>query len=98
LAQRFRAAMKAGVPHLIMPMAHDQFDNAARVEALGLGFSVRRDQYVKRIVIDRLQWLLDSESVKARCREVADKFKTSGALTEICDLVEAAAFTPASTR
>ncbi len=87
-------AMKAGVPHLIMPMAHDQFDNAARVEALGLGFSVRRDRYVKRIVVEKLQRLLDSESVKMRCREVAGKFKTGGALTEICDLVETAAYRP----
>lgn len=29
--------LAAGVPQLIMPLAHDQFDNAARVQSLGAG-------------------------------------------------------------
>jgi UDP:flavonoid glycosyltransferase YjiC (YdhE family) len=33
-------ALRAGVPQAIVPLAYDQFDNAARVEALGAGLRV----------------------------------------------------------
>jgi rhamnosyltransferase subunit B len=33
-------ALRAGTPQLIVPLAHDQFDNAARVTALGAGASL----------------------------------------------------------
>jgi len=87
-------AMKAGIPHLITPMAHDQFDNAFRVEALGLGCSVRRNRYVKSVVIDKLGNLLNAESIKLRCREVAEMFGRKNPFAEICDLVESAARKP----
>jgi rhamnosyltransferase subunit B len=87
-------AMKAGIPHLIMPMAHDQFSNAFRVEALGLGFNVRRNRYVKAVVIDKLENLLKAESIKLRCREVAELFGRKNPLSEICDLVESTVYKP----
>jgi rhamnosyltransferase subunit B len=34
------AALKAGIPQLILPRAHDQFDNAQRAEQLGFGISL----------------------------------------------------------
>ena len=83
-------AMKAGVPQLVVPMAHDQFDNASRVEALGLGCSVRaRD--MKSVLPEKLSRLLDAQGVKARCREVAGKFRAVNPLSDICDLIEASA-------
>jgi rhamnosyltransferase subunit B len=33
-------ALRAGVPQLVVPLAHDQFDNALRVRALGAGASL----------------------------------------------------------
>ncbi len=30
-------AFEAGIPQLVLPFAHDQFDNAARVQRLGRG-------------------------------------------------------------
>jgi UDP:flavonoid glycosyltransferase YjiC (YdhE family) len=38
-------ALAAGVPQLIMPMAHDQFDNAHRVARLGAGDVIKRRNY-----------------------------------------------------
>ena len=35
-------ALRAGVPTLVLPHAHDQFDNAARVEGLGVGGRLSR--------------------------------------------------------
>jgi len=87
-------AMRAGVPQLILPLAHDQFDNASRVQALGLGFSVRsRD--LKSILAETLSRLIDTESVRARCREVAARFVAANPLSDICDLIEGCAVPPA---
>lgn len=33
-------ALLAGIPQVLMPLAHDQFDNGARVEKLGVGASI----------------------------------------------------------
>src|SRR5258706_401740 len=83
-------AMKAGVPQLIMPMAHDQFDNASRVETLGVGCSVRsRD--LKSILAEALSRLIDAENVRARCREVAARLRAANPLSDICDLIEGSA-------
>ncbi|MBA3598694.1 MAG: glycosyltransferase [Methylibium sp.] len=34
-------ALAAGVPQIVVPFAHDQFDNAARLERLGLGVTLK---------------------------------------------------------
>ncbi|MFZ4774180.1 MAG: glycosyltransferase [Terrimicrobiaceae bacterium] len=61
----------AGTPQLILPLAHDQHDNAARVERLQAGFEVRpRVQNAS----EKLQTLLASQEIAAgvsRCRELA---------------------------
>ncbi|MCA9877708.1 MAG: glycosyltransferase family 1 protein, partial [Thermomicrobiales bacterium] len=38
-------ALRAGKPTIIVPFAHDQFDNARRSERLGLGLTMSRDRY-----------------------------------------------------
>ena len=38
-------ALRAGVPQLIMPYAHDQPDNARRIRKLGVGTSISRQLY-----------------------------------------------------
>ncbi len=84
-------AMKAGIPQLVMPMAHDQFDNARRIEMLGLGYSMRQARYLKSAVAEKLRRLVNAESVRARCREVAAKLRAANPLSDICDLIEASA-------
>jgi len=84
-------AMRAGTPQLVMPMAHDQFDNARRIEMLGLGYSLRQARYLKSAVAEKLRRLVGAESVKARCREVAGKLRAANPLSDICDLIEASA-------
>ncbi len=57
-------AMRAGVPQLITPFAHDQFDNAARVERLG---SHLIDDAEVRAACQRVQALMaDETQVMAR--------------------------------
>jgi UDP:flavonoid glycosyltransferase YjiC (YdhE family) len=87
--------MKAGIPQLVMPMAHDQFDNARRIEMLGLGHSIRQARYLRSAVAEKLSRLVNAEKVKAQCREVAAKLRAANPLSDICDLIEASARSPA---
>src|SRR5688572_28571541 len=57
-------AVAAGVPQLVMPLAHDQFDNAARVQKLGVGDSIPRRKYRGARVAAALSKLLASPDVK----------------------------------
>lgn len=41
-------AVAAGIPQLIRPLAFDQFDNASRIEKLGLGLWLRHDRHLTR--------------------------------------------------
>ena len=84
-------AMKAGVPQIVMPMAHDQFHNAARIETLGLGYSISRQRYLTSIVSQKLRGALNSEQVRRKCDEIASQFQAVDPISKLCCLIEAAA-------
>jgi rhamnosyltransferase subunit B len=71
-------AMAAGVPQLVMPLAHDQFDNAARMQRLGVARSIRLARFRGPAVASALKVLLDSPEVAKSCREVAIRFVEDG--------------------
>jgi UDP:flavonoid glycosyltransferase YjiC (YdhE family) len=48
-------ALRSGRPMLVMPFAHDQYDNAARVQRLGAGLTVTRNSYRESVVADALR-------------------------------------------
>ena len=66
-------ALRAGVPQVIVPLAYDQFDNAARVRALAAGAAVRGGVAgaKPRALASALQRLLDSADIRAGCARVA---------------------------
>jgi UDP:flavonoid glycosyltransferase YjiC (YdhE family) len=66
--------MSAGVPQLIMPLAHDQYDNVARMRRLGIARALPPAKFRGPAVARALGTLLDSPEVAARCRAVADRF------------------------
>ncbi|NML45531.1 glycosyltransferase family 1 protein [Ramlibacter sp. G-1-2-2] len=57
-------ALRAGIPQLVVPQAYDQFDNAMRLEGLGVGVQVRDVQEMPA----QLRRLLASPSVTAACQ------------------------------
>jgi len=87
-------ALAAGVPQLIMPMAHDQPDNAARVCRLGVGRSIPRGSFRGPAVARTLGALLGSTEVHARCREVAGRFAGVDPIDEACRALEGLAGRP----
>ena len=89
-------ALAAGIPQLIMPLAHDQHDNAARVKRLNAGAEIPTNQYRARNVADALQKMIKDPRMQARCREVADRFKGHDPIGETCDLIERTFIVPAA--
>jgi UDP:flavonoid glycosyltransferase YjiC (YdhE family) len=55
-------ALRAGRPMLVVPFAHDQFDNAERVRRLGAGTWVKRSNYNARAAGRALDMLLHGSS------------------------------------
>lgn len=81
------AALEAGCPQLVLPLAWDQPDNAARVQRLGVGavLGARR-----RGVLDLARAVAGvmSPAVRDRCREVAALAARGDGLEVAADWVE----------
>ncbi|MES2741180.1 MAG: nucleotide disphospho-sugar-binding domain-containing protein [Pseudomonadota bacterium] len=67
-------ALRAGVPQLVVALAFDQFDNGARVGALGVGRLLLAQRLRGPTLARALGALLASEAVRQRCRQVAAHF------------------------
>jgi len=80
-------AMRAGIPQLIRPMAHDQFDNAVRVRELGVGKEISIKHYRAERVIAELDDLIDNPLFRSKCRELAARLTGDG-IEMTCDLIE----------
>ena len=83
-------ALAAGVPHLIMPMAHDQPDNAVRIKNLGVGDYLWPNQFRGPRVATMLDELLNSQSVATACGKRAALLADNDAIDKTCDAIEAA--------
>lgn len=64
--------MRSGKPVLIVPHAHDQFDNAARVERLGAGRVLPRARYNAESATRELGKLLDDPSYAEAAKKVGE--------------------------
>jgi len=80
--------LAAGIPQLLMPMAHDQHDNAVRLRRLGVGSSLRPRAFRAATVARTLDRLLASPTVRARCRGVASRLEGVDAMGSACDVLE----------
>jgi len=82
-------ALAAGIPHLVVPYAHDQFDNASRIHALGVGVYISHSDDVDRFT-ESLRQLIETPAIIANCRKVRDQIMDrSNAIDKACSLIEA---------
>lgn len=77
-------ALRAGTPQLVAPLAHDQFDNAARVAALGVGLVLPAARLSATRLEHTLQRLLCSPTAPAQCRAVAARFGADKSIEALC--------------
>ncbi len=80
--------LAAGIPQLIMPLSHDQPDNTWRIKNLGVGDSIKPSKFHGPAVAAKLRVLLESETIRQKCRSVAAQFQGSDPLSQTCHLIE----------
>jgi UDP:flavonoid glycosyltransferase YjiC (YdhE family) len=68
-------ALAAGIPQLVMPLGFDQFDNAARLERLGVAAALPPRAFRGPAVARRLACLLTSHAVARACHATAVKLR-----------------------
>lgn len=83
-------ALRAGRPMLIVPFAHDQFDNAARIKRLGAGRMIRRERYRAKHVAAELERLLREPRHLAAATTARARIQTERGVDSACDAVERA--------
>jgi UDP:flavonoid glycosyltransferase YjiC (YdhE family) len=81
------AALDAGCPQLVLPLAWDQPDNAARVTRLGVGAALPERRRGTGSVARALSRLMTPE-VRERCRAVAARAAREDGLEVAADWVE----------
>jgi UDP:flavonoid glycosyltransferase YjiC (YdhE family) len=72
-------AFAAGVPQLVMPMGHDQPDNARRLKQLGAGHALSPKKFTADRVAECLRRLISSPEVAAACAKVKTLCKAMNA-------------------
>lgn len=81
--------VKAAVPHLVVPHAHDQFDNAWRIKRLGLGDSIAINSYNARRAVRTMRSLLSGDAAAAqRRRDYAQRIDPTTAIGRAVELLE----------
>jgi UDP:flavonoid glycosyltransferase YjiC (YdhE family) len=76
---------------LIVPFAHDQFDNAARIVRMGAGRALPRHRYQSSRVAAELQPLLSSDSYSTTTARLAKIIGVENGLVRTCEAIEQAA-------
>jgi rhamnosyltransferase subunit B len=82
--------LAAGVPQLVMPMAHDQPDNAQRLKRLGVGDYLLPKHFRADRVGARLNDLLASRDVQAACRKTRQLMDAQMPPERVADLLQSA--------
>ena len=81
-------AMHSGRPMLVMPCAHDQFDNASRVSRLGIARTIPRRRYNPARVAAELRHLLDDPEYSQRAIGIGEKVRREDGVRAACDALE----------
>jgi rhamnosyltransferase subunit B len=81
-------AMASGVPHLIMPMAFDQPDNALRAASLGVARWLKPKRFTADNVTREMDDLLGSSTVAVKVKECRERLHGKSGIAMACDLLE----------
>lgn len=81
-------ALRAGKPTIVVPYSHDQPDNAARVERLGISKTIKRDRYSTSKVVQALNQLLNNSSYATKAAEVGEIVRSDNGVKVACDAIE----------
>jgi UDP:flavonoid glycosyltransferase YjiC (YdhE family) len=80
--------LAAGIPQLLMPMGFDQFDNARRIERLGVGAALSASRFRGPAVAAALARLLADEPMADRCRAIRGTMREHDGLATAAACIE----------
>jgi len=81
-------AAASGTPQIVVPFGHDQFDNAARVERLGIGRSIRKGAGLAQRLGNLIEEMLSDGTCCRRSKALAPRARSEEALDRICSQIE----------
>ena len=84
-------ALRAGKPMLIVPFAHDQFDNAARIARLGAGRTLSRSRCTAGRLARELAALLGDSGCGQAAAEIGARVRAENGVARAADAIEHAA-------
>jgi UDP:flavonoid glycosyltransferase YjiC (YdhE family) len=79
--------LRAGIPMIVVPFAHDQFDNGSRVERAGVARTVSRNNYKAERVASELKELLGNPSYARCAREIGNRVRSENGSAFAVDLI-----------
>lgn len=80
--------LRAGVPTLVVPFSHDQFDNGSRVERLGAGRTLPRAKYNAESAARELHTMLEDDSYAVHAAEVGRQVRAEDGASAAVDAIE----------
>jgi rhamnosyltransferase subunit B len=80
--------LRAGRPVIVVPHAHDQFDNAARVVRLGCGRSIARPRYNSQSATRELRAVLDNQDYATKALDVGRQVQKENGAGAAADAIE----------
>lgn len=81
-------AMRAGKPTVIVPFAHDQFDNAARAKRLGVSATLPRDHVSAVALAQTIRPILETEAYAPRADHLGKKLAAEDGAQVAADHLE----------
>lgn len=81
-------AFRKGVPILIVPEFPEHWDTAYRIEELGLGLMLNRNDYVANTAKDIIGKLINSPVIQESCKRCAKMLENQNTLDNYCKIVE----------
>jgi rhamnosyltransferase subunit B len=82
------AALRAGVPQLIVPQNFDNASHAERVSQMGVGWVLRRRQLGPERLAKEAQALLASLQIREKCSEYVAKIRDTDGIEAACRMIE----------
>jgi UDP:flavonoid glycosyltransferase YjiC (YdhE family) len=80
--------LRAGIPAVIVPFSHDQFDNAYRVARAGAGRTLPRAKYNAASAAKELRALLADESYTTRAAAIGRQIRSENGAAAAADALE----------
>ena len=82
-------ALRAGKPTVVVPFAHDQPDNARRLERLGISRTLPLKRCSSGAMVRALEELLADSATIDRASRIGQQMEAENGVAEACEAVEA---------